>query len=184
MIEILLDNGIAEDRAQEFARSLRNRRFPPKHVIFSEGDQLPPVVFVLSGYVRLLVTNEDGDISTRYITGSGNFAGCIQATLYNDASCYTCESIGDCEVILIDQLLIREARKKDATLMMMQDIIIRRLIEMMQEKALMLPLKATDRYLFFRERYPKIVKEIPDGIVANYIGVRPQSLSRIKNTLK
>jgi hypothetical protein len=48
----------------------------------------------------------------------------------------------------------------------------------------MLPLKARERYLMFRQRYPRFMEHIPAGIIANYIGVRPQSLSRIKQSLK
>ena len=48
----------------------------------------------------------------------------------------------------------------------------------------MLPMKATERYLYFCERYPNFRDNVPAGIIADYIGVRPQSLSRIKQTLK
>ncbi|WP_116125374.1 Crp/Fnr family transcriptional regulator [Lewinella sp. IMCC34183] len=182
--QTLLDNGISREGAENFAANLRPRAYPNKAIIFAEEDALPPVVFVLSGYLRLYVTDEDGELSTRYITGAGNFVGCIQATIFNDLSNYTCEVIGGAQVLLIDQQFIRSARQKESTRIVMQEIIIRRLIDMMQEKSLMLPLKATERYLFFRERYPDLADSIPAGIVANYIGVRPQSLSRIKNSLK
>ena len=182
--KLLIEKGLTQDRADNFVSQLRHQKLSSKEIIFTEGDLNPPVVFVKSGMVRLFVTDEDGGISTRLISGPGTFAGCVHSVFYKSHSRYTCETIGSSEVIIIADSLIQEALSRDSSRLLMQNIVIEKLLHMMHEKALMLPLKATERYLFFRERYPKIVDKVPSGIIANYIGVRPQSLSRIKNSLK
>lgn len=184
IIDTLLGQGVDQESAERFVSFLGHRTFPAKSHIFGEGDPLPPILYLLSGYVRLYVTDEEGNISTRLVAGPGEFVACVYATLYDQQAHFTCECITDCHVGIIDHHMMREIKQKDKSRLLMQDIFISRLTEMMQEKSLMLPLKATDRYLFFRERYPELIERIPSGIVANYIGVRPQSLSRIKHGLK
>ncbi|NJB86016.1 CRP-like cAMP-binding protein [Lewinella marina] len=184
IVDTLVRNGVDPASADKFVSFCGQQSYPAKTTIFGEGDNLPPILFVLSGYLRLYVTDEEGNISTRLVAGPGEFVACVYATLYDQLSHFTCECITDCRVGVIDQHVMREIKQKDKNRLLMQGLFISRLIEMMQEKSLMLPLKATDRYLFFRERYPELIKRIPSGIVANYIGVRPQSLSRIKQTLK
>lgn len=42
---------------------------------------------------------------------------------------------------------------------------------------------ATDRYLDFCQSYPNITNRVHDYHVANYLGIKPESLSRIKKAL-
>lgn len=51
------------------------------------------------------------------------------------------------------------------------------------ERAEMFNDDATTRYLKFAERYPRILACVPLRHVANYLGIAPQSLSRIRQKL-
>jgi CRP-like cAMP-binding protein len=44
-------------------------------------------------------------------------------------------------------------------------------------------LSATDRYLNLVKRYPEIFQKVPLYHIANYLGIAPKSLSRIRNTI-
>ncbi|THH34902.1 Crp/Fnr family transcriptional regulator [Neolewinella litorea] len=184
IVDTLLENGVDVESAERLVSYVGHRTYQAKAHIFGEGDPLPPTLFLLSGYVRLYVTDDEGNICTQLVAGPGEFVACVYATLYDQLAHFTCECISDCHVAVIDHHVMREIKQQDRSRSMMQAIFIDRLTDMMQEKSQMLPLKATERYLFFRERYPELIERIPSGIVANYIGVRPQSLSRIKQGLK
>ena len=43
---------------------------------------------------------------------------------------------------------------------------------------------ATARYLNFCRRYPALATRIPQRYIATYLGIKPESLSRIRSTLK
>ena len=43
---------------------------------------------------------------------------------------------------------------------------------------------ATERYLAFRKRFPELISRIPQRYIATYLGIKPESLSRIKSALK
>ncbi len=184
LIEGLLNLGVTKHYAECFAEGATHRSYQAKDDVFVEGDSHPYLVFILSGYMRLYVTDQDGEISTRLLAGPGKFVGCIVSLLYGKDAQYTAECITDCRLIVVNKNTIEEAKSKVETITVLQDIVVRHLIQMIREKATLLPLKATDRYLYFRERYPELKDRIPAGILANYIGVRPQSLSRIKQMLR
>jgi CRP-like cAMP-binding protein len=42
---------------------------------------------------------------------------------------------------------------------------------------------AEERYLKFIKTYPKLVEQIPQSQIASYLGITPQSLSRIRKEL-
>ncbi|WP_157976047.1 Crp/Fnr family transcriptional regulator [Lewinella sp. IMCC34191] len=182
--EELLKFGVPPESADIFTAGLSGKSYQAKEEMFVEGDKYPDAAFILSGYMRLYVTDAEGDITTRLLAGPGDFIGCIMATLYDREAQYTAECITDCELLIVNKSTISEAKEQVHTRAVLQDIVLHQMVKLMQERAVMLPLKATDRYLYFRKRYPEMMERIPAGILANYIGVRPQSLSRIKQMLR
>jgi CRP-like cAMP-binding protein len=44
-------------------------------------------------------------------------------------------------------------------------------------------MSAKDRYLFFRNEYPKIEQRIPQYLIASYLGITKEFLSKIKSQL-
>jgi len=42
---------------------------------------------------------------------------------------------------------------------------------------------AKDRYLYFKEQYPEIEQRIPQYMVASYLGITKEFLSKIKSQL-
>ena len=42
----------------------------------------------------------------------------------------------------------------------------------------------TERYLEFRKRYPDLSGSIPQRYIATYLGITPESLSRIRSSLR
>lgn len=184
VLDALRNFGVSPDAAEHYAKQVTLRKYEAKRHVFSEGDRQPAIAFVRRGYMRMYVTDGEGDVSTRLLAGPGQFIGCIVNTLYDSPAQYTAECITDCELIVVNKNVVDSAKGSPSSRVVLQDIILQYLVSMMQEKAVMLPMKATDRYLFFRDRYPELMERIPAGIIANYIGVRPQSLSRIKQMLK
>lgn len=184
IIDELVELGVDRETADCFANNLHVRSYSAKDTIFSEGDSLPDIAYMLSGYTRLYRTEENGDHSIKMFAAPRNFIGCIDAILYGRAAQYSADCITDCQLVVIDHHYQSVIKADKRTRLFLQDIIIRHLVALAQEKTDLLPLKATERYLYFQEHHPIFTKHIPAGLIANYIGVRPQSLSRIKQNLK
>lgn len=43
---------------------------------------------------------------------------------------------------------------------------------------------ATERYIHFKKLYPEICKTVKQHYIATYLGITPESLSRIRKALK
>ena len=43
---------------------------------------------------------------------------------------------------------------------------------------------ATERYVAFRKRYPQLSERVPLRYIATYLGITPESLSRIRSAMK
>lgn len=184
VIERLVRIGVDRHEATRFASNLAHRTYRAKDFIFNEGDKLPDIAYLLSGYVKLSDTNEQGETNVAIFAGKHDFVGCIQATLYKRPAQYSAQCITDCQVIVIDHHRQSVVKSNHRHHHFLHDIIVRHLIALSREKTVLLPLKAKERYLYFREHHPELTQHIPAGLIASYLGIRPQSLSRIKQSLK
>ena len=43
---------------------------------------------------------------------------------------------------------------------------------------------ATERYIHFKKLYPEISERVPQRHIATYLGITPESLSRIRSAMK
>ena len=184
IVEQLVRVGVKRQEADQFADTLVHKSYDAKDLIFREGERLPDIVYLLSGYVKMSRTNERGDASISFFAGKHNFVGCIQATLYGQPAQYSAECITDCHAVVINHHRQANVKSNQRHHHFLHDIIVRHLMAVAKEKTALLPLKATERYLYFRERHPRFTEYLPAGLIANYLGIRPQSLSRIKQNLK
>ena len=57
----------------------------------------------------------------------------------------------------------------------------RKRIKVLQDRIMMLiSVSAIERYEHFIETYPEIVKRVPQKMIASYLGITPEALSKIK----
>lgn len=57
-------------------------------------------------------------------------------------------------------------------------------MKVLQNRIIMLmSASALDRYLHFTETYPNIIKRVPQRMVASYLGITPEALSRVRKDL-
>ena len=43
---------------------------------------------------------------------------------------------------------------------------------------------ATERYIYFKKLYPDLSERVPQRHIATYLGIAPESLSRIRSAMK
>ena len=53
-----------------------------------------------------------------------------------------------------------------------------------QRENAFLTYNATDRYLMFKKEYPNLSDRVKQSYIATYLGITPESLSRIRRTLR
>ena len=108
----------------------------------------------------------------------------MQSFLTGTPSTRTIDALNDSEVLLLD----RENRERLLEAVPKMERFFRLLLEAnyvathrrVQES---LSLSAEERYLTFIRTYPNVVEQIPQNQIASYLGITPQSLSRIRKEL-
>jgi CRP-like cAMP-binding protein len=149
-----------------------------------EGKKEQQIGFILSGNLRHYYTH-DGEEKTTYFYFENHLVSSYFSALTGQPSQLTIEALTDCQLInfpykvlvdLYDQshLWERFGRK-------LAEYLVLGLEERMTGLLILTP---EERYLqLLQDNKKKIIERIPQHLIANYLGITPVSLSRIRGRI-
>jgi CRP-like cAMP-binding protein len=145
-----------------------------------EGEISKHIGFLHKGLVRYFV-HKDAEESTFEFTKEGQFIGDYQSFRNASVSLQNIQAIEDCELLIIDYPSIQNiyTTTKNGNLIGRQ-IITHRFEVMVNQLLEVYMQNHEDRYKSFVEKYFELTQRIPQYLIASYVGVRPESLSRIR----
>ena len=83
------------------------------------------------------------------------------------------DALEDSTVLVLDKDLSRENPKAQP--------LLRRIAVLQKRVILLMSASALDRYEHFEETYPDIMQRVPQKMIASYLGITPEALSKVKN---
>lgn len=157
---------------------------PKEHYLLKAGETADDIRFITDGIVRLFYCDREGNEFTRYLLNEGHFAVNLQSYNEEIPSSEYLETLTHCSFIRIS----RKAMNLFYTEVPEWTELIRKITEKallgkIELKNLMLQKDATERYLFLAERYPDLLRRVPLGYVASFLGITQSSLSRIRKNV-
>lgn len=154
-----------------------------KGQLFCEAGQVQRFMgFVHKGLFRYYYVDKEGHEFTKHFTYENDFVVSIVSFIYQNPSHYYIEAMEDCELLVID----RDTYMEQLTVNMDWEVIARKFIEKFyyiketREYSLLIE-DAHERYERFLNDYAPIKNRIKQKYIASYLGITPESLSRIKN---
>jgi CRP-like cAMP-binding protein len=169
-----------------YLRSLFGTRHLAKGEFYQRaGDITTHGGFVVSGVLRTYTIDAEGDESIIYFSPERSWVGDIQSARTGRSTAYHVDAVEPAELLMIalvdfDRLLARVpeiARQYQLGLERTSAARERRI-------ALALNSTAEERYVDFVERYPSIAMRVPQRMLASYLGMSPETLSRVRHRLR
>ena len=170
----------------------RDLVIPKGHLFFKDGDTARYVYFIVSGKARSYYTADEG----RVITWSFHFneaqsdlknlfVADVKSLLTQTPGSMTVEALTDIRAIRIGQHADGLASGHLAVLKKCMEKLKEYFFGMAYDRFFnLLTLSATDRYNHLVEHEPYLLQLFTDKYLASYIGIEPQSLSRIRKNLQ
>jgi CRP-like cAMP-binding protein len=156
-----------------------------KGTILLERNELPDrTFFVVKGCLRSYFIDAKGKEHVFMFAPEGWIIGDVEAQINNTPAELVVDAIEDSEIEVIDKALFEDLymgpyRGAGVNI----DKLLRR-ISVLQRRVLMLmSASAKERYQHFIDIYPNIVQRVPQKMIASYLGITPEALSRIKHDM-
>lgn len=158
--------------------------FEKNEMILTIGDPQENVYLILQGIVRSYYLDINGNDITKTFMQENEF--CVGESLFETGPSIQCFETLEAT----DALKLRAAKLKeiilsdDALTKTYIHFLEENLIYKMERESSFQLMSATERYRSFCQKFPTLEKRVNQSYIASYLGVAPESLSRIKKTLK
>ncbi|GAB1309667.1 Crp/Fnr family transcriptional regulator [Urechidicola sp. KH5] len=160
---------------------IKERNLVKGEQILTENSNKKEHIFIASGCLRSYYKSENGKEHTLQFAIK-NWWISDYITLYtNNKSVVTIESLTHSKVYIMDNSKVEKFYQEFPQFEMMQRKNFEKRIAALQKRILnLLALTAAEKYNQFIEDYADFEKIIPNYQIASYLGITPQSLSRIR----
>jgi CRP-like cAMP-binding protein len=153
-------------------------------IIEVEGKIPKHLYFVYEGYMRLFYNDDKGDEITTYIASPKNYITSFLEFIHQKKSNQNLECINDCKCYRIERsnlvkLIDTNENFKDFSLVIFEQAIATSNVRAND----LATLTAESRYKKILENRPDIIHNVPIQYIASYLGIKPQSLSRIRKQI-
>lgn len=103
---------------------------------------------------------------------------------FNQPSDYFIQALEDSTVLQIDENFILHLAEQNKPFLEFNNKLLHNHIRHLQKRVTqLLSATAEERYLDFIKLYPDILLRVPQSMVASYLGITPESLSRVRKDL-
>ena len=149
---------------------------------FAEAGQVAQYIgFLSEGVVRVFSYNDAGDEVTMYFLDEGHFVVDLDSFTNRKPAISHIQAVTDCSFVTISRASLNQLSDKipgwnDA----IRRITEGALLEKVRLRSPLVAANATIRYQNFLRDLPAIARRVPLQYIASYLGIAPQSLSRIR----
>jgi CRP-like cAMP-binding protein len=175
---------LPENRIDEFLSIGKIKSIEASDFFIRAGEVPNKIAFVGTGLFRYVYTNDKGDEFTKGIIVENFFLSSYSAMILCKPSYFSIEALEDSQVLEIIWNDFKRLIDNDVFWLKLLLNFVERgyMIKEKRERDLLL-LDAETRYKIFLEEFPGMDQRIKQGIIASYLGIKPETLSRIRRKI-
>lgn len=173
-----------EIQIQVINRGLIRKNYSKGETILRQGEQCKYTFFIAKGLMRAYTINENGKEHILQFAPENWFISDRSSVLFNDPSSQFIEAVEDTEAILIESDIFEQLAELSAEFRHFNLFLLHNHIRHLQKRInQLLSASAEERYMDFIKMYPNIMLRVPQWMIASYLGITPESLSRVRKDL-
>lgn len=165
-------------------RNTNERQLPRKSLLLKQGKTCHEIHFIVKGLARTFYFRNDTDVTSQVIRENELILS-VQSFFRQSPSIENIELIEDSTLISLHYDHFQELHKIYPQFNYITRIIMERYYIMREEHTYAMKMKtARDRYEQLLSTDPQIFQRVPLKHIASYLGMKPETLSRIRSRIR
>lgn len=162
----------------------RQRLLKKKEFLFEQGDVVKYESFIVRGCLKTYAINEKGEEHILQFSIENWWIGDLYSFWTGEPGRYNIVALEDCELLTIDNESLEKLFLRIPKMERYFRILLKNAFIASQGRIYgNIGQSAEERYLDFINRYPSMEQRIPQYMVASYLGITPEFLSKIRRRL-
>ena len=175
---------IDENEISSIAKNCVVKTVKKDELLLRIGENCKYSFFVEKGLLRQYSIDEKGKEHILSFAPESWIVTDRESVYFSQPSAYFIQALENSQVILLDENFFLLLSKKFPKFTDFNNRLLHNHIRHLKKRIkLLLSAVAEDRYLEFLKMYPDIVNRVPQTMIASYLGITPESLSRVRKEL-
>jgi len=163
---------------------LTPKKIRKKPYFLQEGDVCKMIAFVEKGTLREYSIGENGAEHIIQFALEGWTISDLYSFLTGEPATYNIDALEDSELVLISKTAHEELLKKVPKYETYTRLQLTGAYLAMQKRLTsIISLSLEERYANFTSVYPNIIQRVPQHMIASYMGLTPETLSRVRKKM-
>ena len=168
----------------ELLQNCKTIKISKGNFLLRQGEICKHSFFVESGLLRQYSIDNKGKEHILQFAPETWFISDRGSIYFNQPSDYFIQALEDSKVLQIDERFILHLAEQNKSFLAFNNKLLHNHIRHLQKRVTqLLSATAEERYLDFIKLYPDILLRVPQSMVASYLGITPESLSRVRKDL-
>ncbi|RCW90032.1 Crp/Fnr family transcriptional regulator [Winogradskyella arenosi] len=176
--------GLTAEEVLQVTPFMRTETVANNAFLLKAGEVCSHSFFVESGVLRLYALNEEGKENILQFATENGIVSDRGSVFFQEPSTYYIDAIEPTVVVLFDEAFVNEVAKVNSSFRVHNEKLLQNHIRHLYKRvSLLIGASAKVRYLEFVQRHPDLMLRVPQWMIASYLGITPESLSRVRKAL-
>ena len=175
---------LSKEEEEVIKQYITPKKLRKKQSLLQEGDVCKHIAFVEKGALKAYVVDDAGAESIIQFALEGWVISDLYSFLTGEPATYNIDALENAELVLISKSAHEELLKKlpkYETYIRLQ--ITGAYIALQKRLTSIISLPLEERYKNFLAVYPNIAQRVPQHMIASYMGLTPETLSRVRSRM-
>lgn len=150
---------------------------------YKQNENFNEMGFVVKGLLYNFYTKPDDSINVNYFIHEGMPITCYANLLTNTPASFSCKALEKSYILIIPYRSFKNLYNRHSCWERLGRLSAEDLYIEKEERETEFFLGGEERYALFVKKYSRLVNRVPQYLIASYIGITPESLSRIRKKI-
>ena len=176
--------GVTEEQLQEFEGEIQKRTIQKDEILLDKGQVCDHFFYVEEGLLRFYSIGKDGKEHILEFAPEKWLVVDRASFYFDEPSEFYIDAIEQTTVAVLDEEFINIASEISPQFRKYNERILQNHIRHLQNRInRLIGTSAEERYLEFLKKYSEVTSRVPQWMIASFLGITPESLSRIRREL-